>query len=186
MEEYCGYCAWLDEKNKERYSSLDRYYCDKRGGYHELTEKGCYSFMKDPEKGKKEGGYQPSGCYITTIVCEILGYDDDCELLTILRNFRDTYLKNNIEYLPILLEYDAIGPIISDNIAKRRDAYRLCLNILSNFLIPCAKDIQNGQYATAIEIYKNMVLKLKEDFTIEGISINENYDINTVGKGRFR
>ena len=39
MEEYCGYCAWLDEKNKERYSSLDRYYCDKRGGYHELTEK---------------------------------------------------------------------------------------------------------------------------------------------------
>ena len=40
----------------------------------------------------KRGDYR-SDCYITTIVCEILGYDDDCFVLNSLRNLRDNYIQ---------------------------------------------------------------------------------------------
>ena len=119
MAEFCGDCIHLDWNNKERYTSIDRYYCDLKGKYVETKDYSCWSYSEDKNRTKgNDNSYTPSGCYITTIVCNILAYDDNCELLTILRDFRDNYLKTNHNYIPLLLEYDKIGPLISEEINK--------------------------------------------------------------------
>ena len=186
----CGECINLDWDNKERWTSLERYYCKEGHGYREPTERQCsYDFVYnkncDQEPNK---GYQPAGCYITTIVCHCLGYADDCELLTILRNFRDHYLKTHLQYLNILLQYDLIGPKISKEISNIAENYGFCLNMMNNFLIPCANAIKQEKYEEAITIYENMVYLLSETFNIPSINIPANleYDINIIGKGRLK
>ena len=42
-------------------------------------------------------------------VLTILFTADNCELLTLLRDFRDNTLKTNPKYIPILLQYDKTG-----------------------------------------------------------------------------
>lgn len=188
MAEYCGECAHLDWNNKERYTSRDRYYCDRCGKYVELTESSCYRFIKDPSKTKEDGGYTPSGCYITTIVCSVLGYSDNCELLETLRSFRENVLKQNVNYIPILIEYDEIGPVISEKISSKEDSYKFCLELMKNYLIPCANLINNGNFEQAVSVYQNMVFYLNDYFGLEGITVDENktYDLENLGKGRIR
>lgn len=187
MEVFCGECAHLDHSNKERYGN--KYYCNYQRKYVELTDKGCYKFMKDPSKCKtKNGSYRPAGCFITTIVCNILGYEDDCELLALLRNFRDNTLKTDPQYLHLLIEYDKIGPLICSGIRCESNRKAFCLGLLKYFLIPCVNAIKEGNNEEAIEMYKNMVIYLTDEFNLPPVIINpeEYYDLETIGKGRIR
>ena len=191
MSQVCSQCLNLDFTNKEKYCSKDRYWCKKRHEYREPGEIICpYDFIYNPNCNKApKDGYTPSGCYITTIVCNVLGYSDDCELLTTLRNFRDNFLKLNINYLPLLLEYDIVGPKISEEIINIPDNYNFCLNLMKNFLLPCASYINNNNFDVAINTYQNMVLYLMKKFGITHpiiTTIPDNYDLNNIGKGRIR
>ena len=40
-------------------------------------------------------GSYGSSCFITTVVCNILGYDDDCFALESLRSLRDNFMQPN-------------------------------------------------------------------------------------------
>ena len=183
-EEICAHCLWLDEKNKSRWA--DEYYCNKkyRGGYHSKTDRGCRDFELDKSKVNENN----SGCYITTMVCDVLGYGDNCELLTTLRNFRDNYLKFKPEYLPLLLEYDQVGPVISENIRNFANNINLSIQIVQRFLYPCVFAINIEHYEEAVLIYQNMVNYLKELFNIPSynIQVPENINLETLGKGRIR
>lgn len=187
MADHCGKCCHLEWNNKERYSSRDKYWCKEKRRYVEPTESSCYYYLEDKSKNN-DGGYTPSGCYITTIVVEILGYDDNCELLYILRNFRDNMLKTNINYLPILFHYDVIGPIICEYIKLEKNKYRLCLGLLEHFLIPCVELIKENKIEEAISVYTNMVNHLKDNYEIAEITITipDEYQLEDIGKGRIR
>ena len=117
-----------------------------------------------------------------------LGYEDNCELLTVLRNFRDTTLKSNPIYFPLLIEYDIIGPIISRYISKEKNNYNFALGLMNYFLLPCANLIKNGDINGAIEAYTNMVNQLRDEFEIPHYSVNDNMQIELeiLGKGRIR
>ena len=183
---YCGECAWLDDNNKSHWD--DAYYCNKpfKGGYHKLTEYACPYFIKDPKKSRNTGSYTPAGCFMTTLVCNILGYDDNCKLLNILRNFRENYLKTKKEYISLLLEYDMIGPIICNNLQMLKDNKKYALNIRRDFLIPCVQSIKENDFDNAVLIYQNLVTKLKEEFNIGNIKLPTKYDIENIGKGRIK
>ncbi len=184
-DKMCCDCEFFDrnQKTSDWFSGKEKYKCKKDGDYYKLDNPSCYRFEK-----KKTDGYTPSGCFITTITCEVLGYEDNCELLTVLRNFRENYLKKDSKYLPLLLQYDQIGPIISNNIFAREDKYPLCLGLLIDYLIPCANLIKEGNFEFAVNIYVNMVTKLQEEFGIDWIKadLGADYDIETLGKGRSR
>ncbi len=191
MANICGECAKLDLSNKEKYSSVDRYWCTAGHGYRELTERACnYDFYYDPEKGKKPNeGYTPSGCPITAIICHLLGYSDDCELLNTLREFRENFLKTHKEYLNLLVEYDVYGPEISQKIQLEDKDHRLSLSVLYNYLFPLIENIRNKNYNLAIQKYKLMVNFLLSWFNIERTDLSENMqniDMTTLGKGRTR
>ena len=189
MADICGQCTRLDWKNKEKYSSTDKYWCKSGHGYKSPNDKKCnYDFCYNPESSHTpNSGYTPSGCYITTMVCNILGYQNDCALLTLLRKFRENVLKCDFKYYQLLIQYDMIGPEISRAIYQKDDKYAFALHMCDEFLFPCAEAIKEGMLDGAVEIYKNMIQKLSEELniTIPEAKRSENYELNTLGKGRI-
>ena len=182
MANFCGECALYDIKGTPKWGN--EHYCNKKGKYYPPTRSACSDFIKNNVKE----GYQKAGCYITTIVCNVLGYADDCFILTTLREFRENYLKQNPEYLPLLIEYDQIGPKISENILNEQDVYITALEIARNFLVPCVSAILDKLYDKAIDIYKNMVMYLKLKYQLIRTTVDYKVDtpIENLGKGRLR
>lgn len=182
MADFCCECTFYESNKPPKWGN--EHYCIKERKYYPPTKSACREFIKRDEKN----GYQRAGCYITTIVCTIMGYDDNCELLQVLRNFRESYLKQFTEYLPLLIEYDQIGPVISNKLLQEENSKLAAIELLRNFLIPCANSIKIGNNDEAITIYKNMVTMLKIKYGLFNISID--YDIKTsieeLGKGRIR
>lgn len=179
MANYCGNCAHYDLNQKEYWG--DRYYCTKTCKYKESNDKACYNFVERPEKG-----YQPAGCFITTAVCEILGYTDDCELLVTLRNFRENYLKKTKEGRMILQEYDQVGPMISCYL--RQEPVINSIVLTTKYIIPCVDLIKRKKYIEAIVLYETMVQTLKEQYNLTDYRVNYNLDTpeHLLGKARLR
>lgn len=113
---------------------------------------------------------ESSGCFITTIICNILRKKDDDVILQTLRNFRDNYLQKNEEYYNILKEYDTIGPIIADCIANDKYKELVVWETYEKSLIPIYYFIRQKKYEEAITRYQLMTQLL-----IDYYSLNEEY-----------
>ncbi len=105
-------------------------------------------------------------CYITTALCNILNFPDNCIYLETLRNFRDNILKTNEIYKELLNQYDTIGPLISKNLLKDENNNIIAGNILNNYIIPICKCINEYEHNDAISKYKNMVFYLCDKYKI--------------------
>ena len=101
-----------------------------------------------------------SGCFITTVVCDILGNDDSCQLLNNFRCFRDNILHSDKKYSEILQDYDNIGPMIADAIFNDKDRDIMAKGIYDNGLIPISKLIEDKKYDLACEKYYVLTLLL--------------------------
>ena len=102
-----------------------------------------------------------SGCFITTAVCEGLGKPDDCYELTILRNYRDTWLVNRAGGQELIKEYYKIAPLIARKMKMSENYREYCELLLNNFIIPCVSMIENNEYVNCREKYKEMVAVAK-------------------------
>lgn len=103
---------------------------------------------------------QSSGCFITTITCQILGKNDDDLILNDLRAFRDNILQQNTQYFDILKEYDSIGPVIANYLFNDPDKIQLATCLYQNIIIPINELIQKKEYQKAVEAYYQMTLLL--------------------------
>lgn len=189
MADMCGQCLNIDWSNKEQYTSRNRYYCDEMRKYVDPKDSACGYFDEDKSKTKEQiEGFTPSGCSYSVIIRDILGYPDNCEMLNLFRNFRENYLKKNNAYIPLLLEYDQISPIICKHLENCEDKINYSLRLMQNFLIPCSYSIKSGNNEEAIAIYQNFWNSLKTKFGLENtkIELNDNYNLETLGKGRIR
>lgn len=170
--DFCGDCQYIDKYNKEY--GKEKYMCTLHNEYRSERDVSC-------------SDYRPN-CFITTVVCNVLGYKDDCDILKALRKYRDGYLKQRPDGIRLLQEYDQIGPILSMIIAQLPVVYSIYL--AHEYIIPTYDAIMNKQYDTAEAIYSNMVNMLKEKYNayLIGIKVDYNapYDINTLGKSRQR
>lgn len=179
MSEYCGTCTKLDKNSKDYWDN--GYYCPEIRKYVMENRQACPYYVK-----KAPGGYTPTGCFITTVICEILNFSDDCEILTTLRAFRENYLKQSTEGQMLLQEYDQIGPIISENL--KQDGSLIAVYLTNEYLIPCISYIKDNNYKEAIKCYKNMVHRLIKEYNLEDISVDykRNTPLEELGKGRIR
>ncbi|WP_340199493.1 CFI-box-CTERM domain-containing protein [Ascidiimonas sp. W6] len=105
-------------------------------------------------------------CYITTACVEARGLPDDCEELTLLRDFRDTYLMQKPNGEQLIKIYYKHSPYIVHCIRQREDEEEI-LNGLYKIIKYCAEAIKRGDFELAYQIYCEMVLKLKELFIPE-------------------
>ena len=101
-----------------------------------------------------------SGCFITTIVCNILGKSDDDEVLNVLRDFRDNVLQSDSKYSDVLKNYDTIGPVIANSILNDSESEKMASNVYSNMILPIVLLIENKEYDRAVSNYEKMTLSL--------------------------
>lgn len=197
-EEFCAACTYLGESA----DSYGKYYCEPKGDRIYACIPKCYNFCEAYSRSNyaRENMYEnsrthnSSGCYLTTAMCNILGYPDNNYYLQTLRTFRDKTLKQNIQYFPILYTYDTIGPVIAEKLQNDVNKEVIAKNLLTEYISTAVNAIENNKTQEAIVIYTAMTLSLaiKYNINTDSLYINpssinlENTDINTLGHGRSR
>jgi len=150
----------------------------------------CYYYPNDTCNHQKQMEItSDSGCYITTIVCNKLGLEDDCSVLNTLRSFRDNVMQQNCKYCKILFEYDVIGPKMAEMIKQDVSTdLELWTQIYNFYLVPTANYVNDQNYDEAVNRYKEMVNALKEYYGIkeEITEIAKGYDIAQGGHGKLK
>ncbi len=189
MANYCGECGFFDTQNKET-GNNNKYYCNKIGKYVSITDRSCSYFISDPgrKSGNNSGSYTPSGCSLSVIIRDILGFDDDDSILCSLREFREKVLRPCPEYLPLLIEYDYVGQTICSRIQNMDDKFHFCLELFKYFIVPCVQNIAQNNIQGAIITYQNMLEDIKAKLGIPTVIIPASYEYDpaTVGKGRIK
>lgn len=157
------YCT-KDDKSVDKYTVNT--YCD-----NSLRYRDCPIYKKSSSSG---------GCYLTTAMCNVLGCEDNCETLETLRNFRDDYMKKTPECLPLLEDYDLVGPKISQKIDEDENKTRTANIMLTEYINPAINCIKNKLYDSAIEIYKDMTLDLMNYYEVDtkDLSYQKEIEIN--------
>lgn len=191
LEGYCAACTYMGED--DNYDG--KYYCERKGERRYACDAKCYSFCEAYSRSRytRENMYdnsrqhQSSGCYLTTAMCNILNYPDDNYYLQTLRTFRDTVLKQNYKYIPILLSYDVIGPQIAYNLMNDEKRVEIATSLFNNYITASVTAIENNKTNDAINIYTAMTQSLADKYNINtNIVITNEININDLGHGRTR
>ncbi|MDD2181592.1 MAG: hypothetical protein PHW32_04405 [Bacilli bacterium] len=155
--------VWIDVNNDAEKGHVNIYDRDPRGEHNSTHinidyEKGTFNINEktDGDKTTTEGN-----CYLTSACIKHFRekFNDDCEELTILRNFRDSFVsKEDIDY------YYSTAPIIVEGINKIENNNSIYSYIYQNVVKVCVNAIKNGDYQFAYNRYKSSVLTLEEQF----------------------
>lgn len=187
----CPYYKWKD-------GLFGDYYCNNEKKVVDSTTYSDYC-----KKDYESGGYgrcpnfpeksSSSGCFITTVVCDVLGMDDNNFYLEMLRKFRKEYLQKRPEGLKILEQYDTVGPIVAHCIMNDVNREDVARNAFINSIIPVVNDLCEEKNNEAIDKYINMtnsfIAKYGLDIltiSVPGVSLYDYKDDRTVmGHGRL-
>lgn len=96
-------------------------------------------------------------CFITTAVCETLGMEDDCDYLTVLRAFRDSYMSRTPERRALVRTYYALAPRYVEAIDRRKDAGAVYAQMLTLFIEPAIHAIARKDDDEAFALYCALV-----------------------------
>jgi len=130
----------------------DDHQCNATGSYISSCVEYCQHFAeREEEQQKKEGG-----CFVTTAVCNVLGYPDDCEMLTSLRYFRDRFLLSSEHYYLVDDYYARSGRVVN-YIENCSDPVKLALHLQDTYLQGIVDKIEQGLTKEVISDYKLMV-----------------------------
>ena len=97
-------------------------------------------------------------CFLTSAVAEKRGLPDDCEELTILRQYRDSFLRKN--YPELVLEYYAIAPELCRQINEDKDCDLVFDAIYHIYIRPAVEAVKEGKQEEALSHYSAMVYLL--------------------------
>lgn len=105
-----------------------------------------------------------SGCYLTTACLRALrsDFDDNCEELTILRGFRDSFVRER--HPEAIKEYYRIAPGIVGEIQKRANHQEIFETIYRELVEPCVALIKEGHLVDAYELYSAYSRSLETAF----------------------
>ncbi len=127
-------------------------------------EKFPKSSLQAAEFSYIEQGFHKKFCYITTAVCETYGKSDDCYELTLLRDYRDTYLSGLPGGDELVRQYYDIAPSIVKHIGQRENAHEIYRSIWEQYLAPCITMIEEGRLEECRSRYEEMVHTLGEKY----------------------
>lgn len=110
------------------------------------------------------GFWNKKGCFLTSACVEHMGLPDDCIELRVLRKFRDEYLMETDSGSILISDYYAIAPDIVTVINQNEKASTIYENIYK-CIQKCVCAIQLNQPIVAMEMYEQMVTKLRAKFS---------------------
>lgn len=191
----CAECTYLDINYGH---SSGKFWCDKKCERHFGTDPECGSFCRaygrdystinnviDIAKSYNSGG----GCYLTTMLCNILNLPDNNIYLETIRGFRKNILQKDEKYKQLLVEYDIVGPVIANALANDPLRETIAKLYLNNFIIPTVTFINNKEYDRAVDKYYQMTNNLKTFYGLNNYNVSveqiENADIEKSGHGKY-
>lgn len=150
----CKNCKYIDLSNEG--GAYHSYWCTRHDKYVYIDcDNTCYSY--------KDGGGE--GCFLTSACVNYSGKPDDCEELTALRSFRDTYMKSTDEGKKLVDEYYAVAPKIVEKIDSS-DKKELYYRYIRQVIDKCVCLIKHNELERTLSEYKSMVLFLKKEADI--------------------
>lgn len=154
----CYDCRNFDKRNIDKYGEA---HCYGWGGYAKASKiaDSCKKF--DP-------------WFIVTSTCQILGFDDNCDVAIETKKLKDIYMLNNENGLLFLEDYNKYGKEVSEYLNNDKEKEKIAKVILANCLAPVIKNINNNNYEEAFNIYQNMFYGLMEHYNIEMVEEKEN------------
>ena len=105
-----------------------------------------------------------SGCFITTACVAALGCLDDGHELTVLRAFRDGWLKNQPDGEEMIHEYYQTAPKIVNAINTKPDSDEIYAGIFQEFIRPCVSYLEVGKNEDTLMLYRKMVEALTDKY----------------------
>lgn len=140
------------------------YACKKSGKdvNSDIYEKYCQGY--DYRDCPIYKGEEVSGCFLTSACVEAKGLADTCHELTVLRHFRDNYLRDRKEGEAEIREYYFVAPQVVAAIKKEGNSKEVFDGIYTNLVQPCVEMIEQGKNEDAYQLYKETVLKLKDRY----------------------
>ena len=111
-----------------------------------------------------KGNDSSGGCFLTSACVETRGLADNCHELTVLRSFRDTYLKCRANGEADISEYYRYAPTIVERINSSSNKDAELDGIYEKLVLPCVNDIENGQMESAYERYSAYFRMLKDKY----------------------
>lgn len=177
----CGTCINFEDNNGDKYDKSNAYYVK---GY--CTWYRCYYYPDDScDSHYKMRESSNNSCFITTMICNKLGFSDDCDSLNTLRDFRNNVLQKNSEYQELLYEYDVVGPKIAQ--CLEREADNFIYSLYHTFIVPIVSLVKDNKNREAIRKYSKMTLFLEYYYNIdENIIVPNSYDYTLGGHGYIK
>lgn len=149
-----GYICLLKKNNNEN-AKLD----------DDWVKRYCWNYGYSDCPYYKNGTCSSGGCYLTSACVEAFDKLDDCLELTVLRKFRDQYIKSTPEGRNDISHYYVAAPQIVEAIkANEETSMEVFSQIYDELVLPCVKMIQEGQYAEAYQLYKEYALMLEHKY----------------------
>ena len=115
---------------------------------------------RDPKSRQSTGSGSDSGCFLTSACVQARGLPDDCEELTVLRQYRDGYLRHRPGGAEEIREYYRIAPRIVETVNARENAGEIWNRVYEEMVLPCVRMIRSGAMEDAFRLYKGYSLKL--------------------------
>ena len=115
---------------------------------------------RDPKNRQNSSSGGDSGCFLTSACVQARGLPDDCEELTVLRRYRDGYLRHCPGGEEEIRQYYAIAPQIVEAVNARKDAAEIWARVYEEMVLPCVRMIQSGSMEDAFRLYKDYTLNL--------------------------
>ena len=153
-------CNDCDNYDPERTNYRGWGYCTERCSYYPKSEPACTN------KFAHKSDYV-SSCFLTTAICNIFGFEDDCFGLEIMRDFRDTILVNDVRYHALLAEYEVVGPIISDRMYMDNHSMEVASYYFENYIYDIIMNLSSKRdYDEAVSKYIEMVNDMKRMYGV--------------------
>ena len=121
----------------------------------EFGMRGTQIAAQPIEMPEKDSGM----CFITTAICNYLGFADNCYILNTFRKFRDDFMKVDDDMKRDVKKYYDIAPAIVEQIKGRPE---ILDKLIVDYLLPCLKLIEGEENLNAYKKYKGMVEYLQE------------------------
>lgn len=178
----CMFCSHIDLYNRR---NEEEAYCNQLRRFFDVNNSGsCGYYIPSYKSGRQcelenedaiqrcQGNSNSSSCFITTAVCDILNYPDDCLELNVLRYLRDEYMIPNLENRQKLIEYYVLGPLISKKMKQDPNKVALASNLYKTYLKPSVELVLDGKYQESVSYYELMVKGLKQRYHLETLKLN--------------
>ncbi len=154
---YCEDCVQYTKEKELEAAKFGKFRCKPMKRDVAPKEHSCNTYFEKRE----------NRCYLTTAMCYILGEEDNCETLEALRSFRDNYMKKHEEYLPLLEDYNTVGPMIAEKMYDDENCFWVATTMKNNFINVALEAIEAKEYDSAVNIYENMTYFLMDFYDID-------------------